>query len=67
MYVKFRNAAYEKIYLDLLESSLKIKLKAHSQFSKKFVDKFWSPSLSAFNHLNYLFWVAAKVLATCFV
>ena len=55
MYVKFRDAAYEKIYLDLLESSLKIKLKAHSQFSKKFVDKFWSPSLSAFNHLNYLF------------
>ena len=51
-HAKFRNAAYEKVHLDLLQSFLKIKLKAHSQFSKKFVDKFCSPSFCTFNHLN---------------
>ena len=35
-YAKFRNAAYEKVRLDLLESFFKIKLKADSQISKKF-------------------------------
>ena len=34
----FRNATYGKVHLDLLQSFLKIKLKGHSQFSKKFVD-----------------------------
>ena len=29
-YAKFRNAAYEKFHLDLLQSFLKIKLRAHS-------------------------------------
>ena len=43
-YTKFRNAAYETVHLDLLQ----VKLKAHSQPSKKFVDKFWSPSFCAF-------------------
>ena len=47
-YSKFRNAAYEKVYLNLYQSFLKIKLKTHSQFSKKFVDKFCSPSFGAF-------------------
>ena len=32
-YAKFRNAVYEKVHLDLLQSFLKIKLKAHSQLS----------------------------------
>ena len=45
-YAKFRNAAYEKIHLDLLQSFLKVKLKAHSQLSEEFVDKFYSPSFS---------------------
>ena len=39
-YAKFRNAAYENVNLDLLQSFLKIKLKGHGQFSKNFVDKF---------------------------
>ena len=51
-YAKFRNAAFEKVHLDLLQSFLKIKLKAHSQLSKKFVDKFCNPSFCVFNHLN---------------
>ena len=51
-YAKFRNAAYEKVHFDLLQSFLIIKLKAHSQLSKKFVHKFFSPSFCAFNHLN---------------
>ena len=46
-YAKFRNAAYEKVHLDLLQNFFKIKLKAHSQLSKKFVDKFCSPSFCA--------------------
>ena len=29
-YAKFRNAVYEKVHLDLLQSCLKIKAKAHS-------------------------------------
>ena len=41
-YAKFRNAAYEKVHLDLLQIFLKIKLKTHSKLSKKFVDKFCS-------------------------
>ena len=32
-YAKFRNDAYEKVHLDLLQNFLIIKLKAHSQFS----------------------------------
>ena len=32
-YAKFRNAVYKKVHLDLLQSFLKIKLKAHSQLS----------------------------------
>ena len=51
-YLKFRNATYEKFHLDLLESFLKIKLKSHTQLSKKCVDKFSSPSFYALNHLN---------------
>ena len=47
-----RNAVYGKVNLDLLQSSLKIKLKAHSELSKKFVDKFCSPYFCAFNYLN---------------
>ena len=58
-YAKFRNVAFEKVHLDFL----KIKVKAHSQFSKKFVDKFCSPPFCAFNHLIWLFWVAKKMLA----
>ena len=50
-YAKFRSAAYEKVHLDLLQSLLKIELKAHSQFFKKFVDKSCSPSFCAFYHL----------------
>ena len=46
-YAKFRNAAYEKVHLDLLQSFFKIKLKAHSQLSEKCVDKFCSPSFCA--------------------
>ena len=30
-YAKFRNARYEKVHLDLLQSFFKMKLKAHSQ------------------------------------
>ena len=48
-YAKFRNAAYEIVYLD----SFQVKLKAHSQLSKKFVDSFRSLSFCAFNHLSY--------------
>ena len=51
-YAKFHNAPYEKVHFDLLQSFLKIKLEAHSQLSKTFVDKICSPSFSAFNHLN---------------
>ena len=51
-YAKLRNAPYEKVHLDLLQSFLKIKLKAHSQLSIKIVDKFCSPFFCAFNHLN---------------
>ena len=40
------------LHLELLQSSLKIKLKAHSQLSKIFVDKFCSLSFCAFNDLN---------------
>ena len=43
-YAKFRNAPYENVHLNLLQGFLKIKLMAHSQLSKKFVDKFRSPS-----------------------
>ena len=32
-YAEFRNAAYQKIHLNLLQSFLKIKLKPHSQLS----------------------------------
>ena len=46
-YAKFRNAAYEKVHLDLLQSFFKIKIKAHSQLSKKCVDKFCSSSFCA--------------------
>ena len=42
----------QKVHLDLLQTFLKIKLKAHSQLSKKFVDKFCYPSFCAFSHLN---------------
>ena len=42
-YAKFRNAAYEKVHLDLLQSFFKIKLQVLSQLSKKCVDKFCSP------------------------
>ena len=51
-YAKFRSATYEKVHLDLLQSFLKVKLKTHSQLSKKFLDKFCSPSFCVFNHLN---------------
>ena len=51
-YAKFINASYEKVQLDLLQSFLKIKLKAHSQLSKNFVDKFCSHSFCAFNQLS---------------
>ena len=51
-YAKFRSAAYKKVHLDLLQSFLKIKLKAHSQLSKKFVDEFCSHFFCAFIHLN---------------
>ena len=51
-YAKFRNAAYENIHLDLLQGFIKIKLKAHEQLPKKFVDKFCSASFCAFNHLK---------------
>ena len=51
-WAKFRNAAHEKVHLDLLQSFLKIKLKAHNQLSKKIVDKFFSSSFFAFNDLN---------------
>ena len=33
-YVEFRNAANEKVHLDLLKSFFKIKLKLHSQLFK---------------------------------
>ena len=59
-YVKFRNAAYEKVRLDLLHSSLK------NQAKGPFVDKFCNLSFCAFNHLKAQK-VAAKVLATCFI
>ena len=36
-YAIFRNAAYENVHLDLLQSFLKIKLKTHSQLFKKFL------------------------------
>ena len=49
---KFRNAAYEKVHVDLLQSFLKIKLKAHNQLSKNIADKFFSSSFFAFNDLN---------------
>ena len=52
-YAKFHNAAYEKVYLNLLQSFLKINLNTHRQLSKKFVDKFCSPSFGAF--ANFLF------------
>ena len=51
-YAKFRIAVYEKVHLDLLQSFLKIKLKAHSQLPKKIVNKFCNPCFCAFNHLN---------------
>ena len=51
-YAKFRNAAYENIHLDLPQSFLKIKLKAPRQLSKKFMNKFCSPSFCAFNYMT---------------
>ena len=44
-YAKFHNAAYEKVHLDLLKAP-------KNQSSKKFMDKFCSPSFCAFNQLN---------------
>ena len=37
-YAKLRSATYEKIHLDLLQSFPKMKLKVHSQLSKKIVE-----------------------------
>ena len=51
-YVKFRNAAFEKVHLDLLQSFSKIKLNTHIQLSKKFMDKFCSLTFCAFSHLS---------------
>ena len=51
-YAKFRNAAYEKVHLDLLQRFLKTKLTAHIGLSKKIANKFHSPSFCAFSHLN---------------
>ena len=64
---KFRYAAYEKFHLDLLQSFIKIKLKAHSQLPKKFVDKFCSPSFLRFQSSELTNLVAINMLATCFV
>ena len=46
-YTKFRNAAYEKVHLDLVQNFFKIKLKVHNQLSKKCLDKFCSPFFCA--------------------
>ena len=63
---KFRNAEYEKVYLDLFQCFFKIKLKTHSQFSKKFVDKFCSPSfcaiLSSHKNVSNMLCLIIKIL-----
>ena len=51
-YAEFRNATYEKVQLDLLQSFLKIKLNDHSQFSTKIVNKFSSSPFYTFSYLN---------------
>ena len=51
-HAKLHNAPYEEVHLGLLQSFLKIKLKADSQLFEKFMDNFYSPSFCAFNHLN---------------
>ena len=65
-YAKFRNAAYEKGHLDLLQSFFKIKLKAHSQLSKKYVDKFCSPffcaTLSSRKNVSNMLCLIMKIL-----
>ena len=57
-YGKFRNAAHENVHLDLLQSFFEIKIKAHSQLSKKCENKFCSPSFCA---------ILRSRKATCFV
>ena len=47
---KFRNAAYEKVQLDLLQSFFKIKLKVISQLST--VDKFSQQVLFNYENIN---------------
>ena len=65
-YAKFRNAAYEKVHLDLLQNFFKIKLKAHNQLSKKCVDKFCSPSfcaiLSSHKNVSSMLCLIMKIL-----
>ena len=51
-YVKFCNATHEKVHLDLFQSFVKIKLNAHNELPKKFVNKFCSPCFCTFDHLN---------------
>ena len=51
-YAKFHNVVYEKVHLDLLQSFLKIKLKADSQLSKNLWISSVVPSFCAFNHLK---------------
>ena len=46
-YAQFRNAAYEKVHLDLLQSFFQNEAKGPSQLCKKLLNKFYSPSFCA--------------------
>ena len=62
-YAKFRNAAYEKVYLDLLQSFLQIKLKAHGQLSKNLCLQ--SPELTILNsrkNVSNMLYLIMKIL-----
>ena len=65
-YATFRNAAYENVHLDFFQSFFKIKIKAHSQLSKKCVDKFCSPFfcaiLSSRKNVSNMLCVIMKIL-----
>ena len=65
-HVKFRNAAYEKVHLDLLQNFFKIKVKAHCQLSIKCVDKICSPSfcvvLSSRKNVTNMLCLIMKIL-----
>ena len=63
-YAEFRNAAYQKIHLDLLQSFLKIKLKPHSQLSLFLCfESFELTILSSRKNVSNMLCLIMKILA----